>query len=30
VRGQLAELELDDIEWAKASVLHGHRPPLFS
>jgi len=29
LRGQLAELELDDPEWAKASVLHGGRPPLF-
>lgn len=29
LRGQLAELELDDPEWAKASVLHGSRPPLF-
>jgi hypothetical protein len=29
LRGQLVELELDDAEWAKAGVLHGHRPPLF-
>jgi hypothetical protein len=29
LRGQLVELELDDPEWAKASVLHGNRPPLF-
>lgn len=29
LRGQLAELELDDAEWAKTSVLHAGRPPLF-
>ena len=29
LRGQLVELELEDPEWAKQSVLHGGRPPLF-
>lgn len=29
LRGQLAELELDEPEWAKTNVLHGGRPPLF-
>jgi hypothetical protein len=29
LRGQLVELELEDAEWAKATVLHGNRPPLF-
>jgi hypothetical protein len=29
LRGQLVELELEDVEWAKAGVLHGNRPPLF-
>lgn len=29
LRGQLVELELDEPEWAKASVLHANRAPLF-
>lgn len=29
LRGQLAELELDDPSWAKQTVLHVNRPPLF-
>lgn len=28
LRGQLVELELEDAEWAKISVLHGNRAPL--